>query len=173
MTDVVDQATRSRMMSGIRGQNTKPELMIRKGLHAKGFRFRLHAKGLPGKPDLVLPKHKAAIFVHGCFWHGHDCGYFKVPQTRTDFWLTKIGETKARDKRQQEALSTQGWRVMIVWECAVRAENAQKDGVLIDLVASWLINGGAYIQIDQLALVTQPCSTTKSAIISKVLPPNT
>ena len=90
MADVVDRKTRSRMMSGIRGKNTRPELLIRKGLHARGFRFRLHDKRLPGKPDLVLPKYSAVIFVHGCFWHGHDCHLFKWPQSRREFWRKKI-----------------------------------------------------------------------------------
>ncbi|WP_324731255.1 very short patch repair endonuclease [Pseudomonas paeninsulae] len=172
MADIVDKATRSRMMSGIRGKNTKPELIIRKALHAQGFRFRLHVNDLPGKPDLVLPKYKAVIFIHGCFWHGHDCRYFKAPQTRPDFWLNKIGQNKSRDEYQQAVLQGLGWRVMVVWECAVRAVNGQKNGTLIDLIAKWLINGGSYIQIDESSLVTPPCSTTESAITLKALPPN-
>lgn len=173
MTDVVGKVARSRMMSGIRGKNTKPELIIRKALHAQGFRFRLHVKDLPGKPDLVLPKYKAVIFVNGCFWHGHDCRYFKVPQTRADFWLDKIGQNKSRDKYQQAVLQSLGWKVMVVWECAVRAMKGQKSRTLIDLIAEWLIHGGSYIQIDESLLVTPPCSTTESAITLKVLPPNT
>lgn len=120
MTDIVDAATRSRMMSGIRGKNTRPEIMVRQALHKAGFRFRLHRKDLPGKPDLVLPKYQAAIFVHGCFWHGHDCRYFKIPKTRTDFWMAKIASNSSRDQRDIEALRKLGWRVMIVWECEIR-----------------------------------------------------
>lgn len=107
-------------MSGIRGKNTRPEIMVRQALHKAGFRFRLHRKDLPGKPDLVLPKYQAAIFVHGCFWHGHDCRYFKIPKTRTDFWMAKIASNSSRDQRDIEALRKLGWRVMIVWECEIR-----------------------------------------------------
>jgi DNA mismatch endonuclease (patch repair protein) len=149
MTDVVDVATRSRMMAGIQGKNTKPEILIRKALHARGFRFRLHVKDLPGKPDLVLPKYRALIFVHGCFWHGHGCRYFKVPQTRPEFWLEKIGKNQRRDSLQEEALIAMGWRVLVVWECAVRSMRKDKSSVLVDLIASWLKNGSKYFQIDE------------------------
>ncbi|MBC3954828.1 very short patch repair endonuclease [Pseudomonas triticifolii] len=149
MTDVVDAATRSRMMAGIQGKNTSPELLIRKALHARGFRFRIHAKHLPGKPDLVLPKYNAAIFVHGCFWHGHDCRFFKVPQTRPEFWLEKIGKNQARDLVQIAALRALGWRVLVVWECAVRSMKKQKTMLLIDLIGEWLVNGSEYLQLDE------------------------
>ncbi len=119
MADVVDPATRSRMMSGIRGKNTKPELMIRKALHARGFRYRLHCK-LPGKPDLCLPKYRAVIFVHGCFWHGHDCHLFKWPSTRPEFWREKIARNKAVDAAAEAKLLADGWRVATVWECALK-----------------------------------------------------
>jgi len=149
LTDVVDAATRSRMMSGIRGKNTSPELLIRKALHARGFRFRIHVKNLPGKPDLVLPKYKAAVFIHGCFWHGHNCKYFKVPQTRPEFWLEKIGKNRARDELQAAALGALGWKVLVIWECAVRSMKKQKSPLLIDRVITWLIQGSEYSQIDQ------------------------
>lgn len=123
MTDVVDAATRSRMMAGIRGKNTHPELLVRRALHKAGFRFRIHRKDLPGKPDIVLPKHQAVIFVHGCFWHGHDCQYFKIPKTRTAFWMSKISDNKARDMRNSLALKALGWKVIVVWECDVRDGN--------------------------------------------------
>lgn len=152
MVDVVDVATRSRMMSGIQGKNTSPEMLIRKALHARGFRFRIHAKHLPGKPDLLLPKYKAAVFIHGCFWHGHACRYFKIPQTRPEFWLDKIGKNQTRDGLQENALKTMGWRVLVVWECAVRSMKKEKSPVLVDLMASWLINGSEYLQIDEEAL---------------------
>ena len=98
MVDVVDTATRSRMMAGIRGTNTKPELLLRKGLHAQGFRFRLHSTGLPGKPDIVLPRHHAVVFAHGCFWHGHNCHLFKWPSTRPEFWQAKIERNREVDQ---------------------------------------------------------------------------
>lgn len=124
MVDIVDAATRSRMMAGIRGKNTKPEMAVRQALHHAGFRFRLHRKDLPGKPDIVLPRYKAVIFVHGCFWHGHDCRYFRIPGTRTDFWLGKISQNKSRDARTEEQLRAAGWHVFIIWECWIRDKDA-------------------------------------------------
>ena len=120
MTDIVDKETRSRMMSRIRGSNTKIELLVRRALHAKGMRFRLGGAGLPGRPDLVLPRHRTVVFVHGCFWHGHDCSLFRLPKTRTDFWRQKIVGNKARDARTSRELNEIGWRVLIVWECSLR-----------------------------------------------------
>lgn len=120
MTDIVDSATRSRMMSGIRGRNTRPEILVRSMLHRQGFRFRLHVRELPGKPDIVLPRYHAAIFVHGCFWHGHDCPLFRLPKTRKDFWRDKIGCNQVNDHKARNALLAAGWRVGIVWECAIR-----------------------------------------------------
>lgn len=107
-------------MSGIRAKNTKPEIQIRRALHGAGFRFRLHDKGVPGKPDLVLPKHEAVIFVHGCFWHGHDCPLFRLPGTRQRFWKAKIERNRQRDSQVQEELMESGWRSATVWECALR-----------------------------------------------------
>ena len=122
MVDIVTAEVRSRMMSGIRGSNTKPELLLRKGLHALGFRFRLHDRSLPGKPDIVLPRYKAVIFAHGCFWHGHDCHLFKWPSTRPEFWQAKIARNRAVDERTEAALSEAGWRQAIVWECALKGK---------------------------------------------------
>ena len=120
MADVLTDAQRSLNMSRIRGRDTKPELVIRRGLHRLGFRFRLYDRKLPGQPDLVLPAHKVAILVHGCFWHGHDCPMFKWPATRKEFWRAKIRRNRERDKATFEALRQAGWRVLIVWECALR-----------------------------------------------------
>jgi DNA mismatch endonuclease, patch repair protein len=97
-------------------------MLVRKALHAAGFRYRLHSKNLPGKPDIVLPKYRTVIFVQGCFWHGHDCKYFKVPKTRTEFWLNKITENKTRDKINADKLSELGWHVVLVWECATKSD---------------------------------------------------
>lgn len=120
--DVVDTATRSRMMSGIRGKNTKPELLVRSHLHRKGLRFRLHAK-LPGKPDLVFQKYKTVVFVHGCFWHRHKhCQYTTTPKTRARFWQDKFASNLKRDALAQAKLEAQGWRVLIVWECQTSHE---------------------------------------------------
>jgi DNA mismatch endonuclease (patch repair protein) len=117
LADVVDKATRSRMMSGIRGKDTTPEKAVRSALHKAGFRFRLHVRDLPGKPDIVLPKYRTAIFVHGCFWHGHECRNFKWPKTRADWWRKKIEANKARDRKARTALRKLGWNVRVVWEC--------------------------------------------------------
>ena len=107
------------MMSGIKGKNTKPEILVRKALHKAGYRFRLHDKKLPGKPDIVLPKYRTVILVHGCFWHGHDCKYFKWPKTRPEFWRKKIEGNKARDARHVAKLENDGWVVKVIWECEV------------------------------------------------------
>lgn len=155
MTDVVDTATRSRMMSGIKSKNTKPEILIRKGLHARGVRFRLHVAGLPGKPDLVLAKYNAVIFVHGCFWHGHNCRFFKVPQTRPEFWLQKIGKNQCRDQTQRSRLVECGWRVLVVWECATRTAAKVNTPVLIDLIENWLRSGPDYAALDENDIAKQ------------------
>jgi len=107
-------------MRAIRSADTKPELLVRKALFAAGFRYRLHKGELPGKPDIVLAKYRAAIFIHGCFWHGHDCKYFKVPKTRPDFWLAKIRANQMRDESVVSQLNQSGWHVILVWECATR-----------------------------------------------------
>jgi len=137
MADVVDAATRSRMMSGIRGRNTKPEILVRSLLHREGFRFRLHVRELPGKPDIVLPKYRAVIFVHGCFWHGHDCPLYRLPGTRPDFWRNKIDRNRASDRRAREALLAAGWRVAVVWECALRGAGTDP-GQVGQRLAVWL-----------------------------------
>lgn len=119
--DIVDTATRSRMMAGIRGSDTKPELVVRRYLHSRGFRFRLHRKDLPGRPDLVLTKHNLVIFVHGCFWHCHfNCFYSRIPKTRVDFWSEKLGRNVERDAIQIERLIELGWRVLVIWECGIK-----------------------------------------------------
>ena len=121
MTDIVPSSKRSEMMSGIKAKDTKPELLVRKALFSQGFRFRLHSKHLLGSPDIVLPKHRVVIFVHGCFWHHHlSCKYSRIPASRVDFWSTKLKANAARDAKVQRELLNQGWRVLIVWECHLR-----------------------------------------------------
>lgn len=140
MTDVVSPETRSRMMSGIRGKNTRPELAIRKFLFASGFRFRLHRKDLPGKPDVTLPRHRVAILVHGCFWHGHEgCKSFRIPASNTDFWKDKISGNKIRDRKAVDALLANGWRVAVIWECAIR--NPASWASLCKDLPSWIRTG--------------------------------
>ncbi|MBS7847388.1 DNA mismatch endonuclease Vsr [Pseudomonas fluorescens] len=132
--DVVDQATRSRMMSSIRGKNTQPELKVRRFLHAHGYRFRLHRKDLPGNPDIVLPKLMTCIFVHGCFWHKHDnCRYATTPKSRQDFWESKLSKNAERDAKASEALQHLGWTVLIVWECQLRSAETALDGLVENL----------------------------------------
>ena len=138
MTDIVDEKTRSKMMSGIRGKNTKPELLVRKGLHKRGYRYKLHDKRLPGKPDLVFPKFKAAIQVNGCFWHRHNCHIFKWPKSRTDFWKHKILGNVERDERQQNELESAGWRVLVVWECCFKGKTRLPVDQCIDMIVTWL-----------------------------------
>lgn len=119
--DIVSKRTRSKMMSGIKGSNTKPEIQVRKYLHGAGFRFRLHARELPGRPDIVLPRHGAVVQVQGCFWHGHPgCPFATSPATRPEFWAAKIAANAARDFRTNSELISNGWRLAIVWECALR-----------------------------------------------------
>ncbi len=121
MADVHSKETRSYNMSRIKGKDTKPEFLVRKFLHKNGFRYRIHVKKLPGKPDIVLPKHKTIIFVHGCFWHGHEnCKYYIIPKTRTDWWLNKINGTIAKDLVVKKQLTENGWKVIEVWECSLR-----------------------------------------------------
>jgi len=138
MTDVHSPERRSKNMRAIRGKNTAPEITLRKLLFSRGFRFRLHVADLPGKPDIVLPKYKAAIFVHGCFWHGHGCYLFKLPQARREFWQTKIAQNRDRDARALEQLRAGGWRILIVWECALKGRLRQTSDELGDRIERWL-----------------------------------
>lgn len=128
MPDVHSKATRSYNMSKIRSKNTKPELVVRRFLFNSGYRYRLHAKKLPGKPDIVLPKYKTVIFVHGCFWHGHaECKYFVVPKTRTEWWLNKISTNKNNDSKSEIALKESGWKVINLWECEIKSASKAID----------------------------------------------
>ncbi len=127
MADVHDKKTRSYNMSRIRSGNTKPEMLVRRFLHAQGFRYKLHDKTLPGKPDIVLPKYKTVIFVHGCFWHGHEnCKYYVVPKTRTEWWVSKINRNIENDERAVNALKKAGWLVFHIWECDLKPLKAEK-----------------------------------------------
>jgi DNA mismatch endonuclease (patch repair protein) len=141
MADIVDRATRGRMMAGIRGQNTVPEVTLRRGLHSAGLRFRLHSKELPGKPDLVFPKYHAAIFVNGCFWHAHECPLFRWPSTRTKFWKTKLLENRKRDFRVRGELISLGWRYLVVWECTMKNKSTFEINQIIRQVATWIRKG--------------------------------
>lgn len=136
MIDIVDKTTRSRMMAGIGGKNTKPERELRYALHRKGLRYRLHVSGLPGRPDIVLPRHNAIVEIRGCFWHRHkNCAFCTKPASNPDFWKRKFAETVKRDKRNVVALRKLGWKVAIIWECSVKDKGA--DAVAHKIVA-WL-----------------------------------
>lgn len=136
MADIVDAKTRSRMMAGIRGKNTRPELALRRALHRIGLRYRLHLKSLPGKPDLVFPRFNAVLFVHGCFWHQHrGCRYSTTPATRRDFWEHKFRQNEDRDRKVKRELFEAGWRIGTIWECAIKREGAERGAAQ---VANWL-----------------------------------
>lgn len=130
MADIVDVQRRSELMAGIRGQNTAPELAVRRIAHAMGLRFRLHRKNLPGRPDLVFPRHRLAVFVHGCFWHQHqECRFAHIPKSRVSFWKDKFAANIARDQRNIAALHSLGWRVLVIWECEVANKRLVQDRI--------------------------------------------
>lgn len=138
MTDLMSTEARSKLMSRIRSKDTKPEMIVRRALHARGFRYVLHDKRLPGSPDLVFPKYRAVIFVHGCFWHRHKgCSLAYVPKSRQTSWTKKFANNVERDKADLNKLMAEGWRVLIVWECAVRAPK-KKMLANLDQVARWV-----------------------------------
>jgi len=147
LADIVSPQKRSEMMSGIRSKNTKPEIIIRKALHRQGFRFRLHGTGLPGKPDLVFPKYKAVIFTHGCFWHGHECPLFKWPSSRPDFWKNKINRNREKDRESLEKLLDDNWRVMIIWECALKGKVRLRTDHMVLQVSGWIKSNRKYREI--------------------------
>lgn len=132
MVDSLSPEQRSAQMSRIRGSNTKLEVLVRKGLHARGLRYRLGGAKLPGRPDIVLPKYRTVVFVHGCFWHGHDCPLYRLPKTRPEFWADKIGKNRVRDRRVTAELEGMGWRVMTVWECSLRGKTASEQASFLD-----------------------------------------
>ena len=123
VTDVLTPEQRRLVMSRIRGKDTKPEMVLRRGLHGRGLRYRLHGAEMPGRPDMVFPRHQAVLFVHGCFWHGHGCSLFRWPKTRATFWRTKINRNMERDRDALAALKAHGWRALVVWECALRGRH--------------------------------------------------
>lgn len=155
MTDVHSPDIRSKNMRAIRSKNTKPEILVRRALHAAGFRYRLHVSGMPGKPDIVFSKFHAAILVHGCFWHGHDCKFFKLPSTRTEFWRAKIEKNRINDARAFEALVSSGWRVAVVWECAICRRPIEEQLSLTLRLSDWLKSAQTSIEIPPAHVSTQ------------------
>jgi len=140
-------------MAAIRAKNTKPELVVRRSLHAAGYRFRLHNKDLPGCPDIVLAKHRAAILVNGCFFHGHECETFRWPATRAKFWREKIHSNRARDQRNIARLQDAGWRVLTVWECAIRSTELRRK-LALKAIHGWLVSSSALSEIAAAAETT-------------------
>lgn len=134
-------------MAKVKGKNTQPEQFIRKALYRQGYRYRLHVKKMPGSPDLVLSKYGAVIFVHGCFWHGHDCHLFKWPQSRPDFWRTKIEKNRANDDKALDTLEAADWRVLVIWECALKGKEKRNPDEVIDAITGWLHSNEQYCEI--------------------------
>lgn len=147
MTDVHTIEARSRNMAAVRSKNTKPEILIRQALFARGYRYRLHCSELPGKPDVVLPKYRAAIQIQGCFWHRHNCRYFKWPATRPEFWREKIECNVVRDQRMLYQLKAKNWRALIVWECVLKSATPDEFDMLIDKIEHWLQGNSGYLEI--------------------------
>lgn len=141
MTDIVDTKTRSRMMAGIRAKDTRPEMSIRRGLFRCGYRYRLHVSGLPGKPDMVFPKYQAVVLVHGCFWHRHGCHLFKWPGSRKVFWKEKLNANRQRDRGNIRRLNKAGWRVLVIWECAIKGKKDNELDLVITKASRWLRKG--------------------------------
>ena len=156
MVDIVDPVTRSRMMSGIRSANTKPEMLVRSHLHSRGLRFVLDGAGLPGRPDIVLPKWETAIFIHGCFWHWHGCSLSKIPTNNQDFWQQKLSANQNRDIVSMLTLLSAGWRVASIWECALRGKPAlQALDESMDTLACWVKHPNVSAVLEIPTLVNQ------------------
>ena len=147
LADKYDRAKRSQIMSAIRGKDTKPELMIRQALYARGFRYRLHVKDLPGRPDIVMRKRRAVIFVHGCFWHGHDCHLFRLPESRVAFWKAKFDRNQERDHEVRAALRERDWRMLVIWECSLRGRGRLAVDDVIQRAVDWLNGTEAEMEI--------------------------
>ncbi len=147
MSDIVSKEKRSQMMAGIKGKDTKPEIIVRTLLHKKGFRYRLHDKKLPGRPDLVFSKYSAVIFINGCFWHGHSCSLFKLPKSNQEFWKEKINGNIARDKRNYNKLDILKWKILIIWECSLRGKGKEHIEEVIFRVENWIRSGEENLEI--------------------------
>lgn len=148
MVDVVDKLTRSRMMAGVRAKNTKPEVTLRSALHRLGFRFRIHDRALPGRPDIVLPRYKAAVQVHGCFWHRHEgCRLATSPSSNREFWEAKFASNVQRDHAAEISLREQGWRTAVIWECAIKERGAAE---VARELSAWLTSGSDEVEIGRL-----------------------
>jgi DNA mismatch endonuclease (patch repair protein) len=134
-------------MAAIKGKDTRPEMMVRRGLHNAGFRYRLHVAKLPGKPDLIFPKYKAVVFIQGCFWHQHQCSMFHWPKSRTEWWMKKISANRAHDEAVQDKLRELGWRVLLVWECALKGKNRYSTEQWLEFIIMWLREGNSFSEL--------------------------
>lgn len=146
--DIVSPRKRSLMMSGIKGKDTAGEIFIRKSLHALGFRYQLHRKDIPGKPDLVFPKFQAVIFINGCFWHAHNCHLFKWPSSRPEFWKEKINSNKTRDAINIEKCTESGWKVLVIWECSLKGKTKRNFNEVIRTTENWLLYDSQNAEIE-------------------------
>ncbi len=147
LTDTVSVERRSEIMALVGSKDTKPELLIRKGLHALGFRYRLHVKDLPGKPDLVFPRYRAVIQINGCFWHGHACPLCRMPNSNTEYWNSKIARNKKRDISNRQLLLDEHWRVLTIWECALTGKSKLGLNQVIELASAWLLSTESICEI--------------------------
>lgn len=145
--DNLSRENRSKIMASIKAKDTMPEMVIRKALHKRGFRYRLHDKGLPGKPDIVLPRYKAIVEINGCFWHGHNCYLFKLPSTRQNFWRSKISRNRERESINHKLLESAGWRVLVIWECAITGKSRIPLDDLVAEISDWILQGKGSEQI--------------------------
>lgn len=155
MADVFDKTKRSQIMASIPAKDTKPEILIRKALHQKGYRYRLHDRALPGTPDLVFRKFNAVIMVNGCFWHGHNCALFRMPATNRNFWSDKIGNNQKRDRKVRADLLELGWRVLVVWECSMKGKHRTRFEDLISTIENWLSSDQTELELS--AAYFGPC----------------
>ena len=146
--DPLTQEQRRRCMAANRGRDTRPEMILRKGLHARGLRYRVQGRDLPGRPDLVFPARKAVIFVNGCFWHGHDCPLFKAPASNAAFWVEKIATNRSRDQVSNLQLRADGWRVLSVWECAMRGRRRLPPGAVVNRAEAFLRGDAVEVAIE-------------------------
>lgn len=154
MTDLLTKEQRSLLMGRVRQRDTKPEMLIRQGLHARGLRYRLHDRKLPGRPDLVFASYRAAVFVHGCFWHAHGCSLSKVPNTRQDFWRRKLDDNVARDRKAIAGLRAAGWRVLVVWDCALHGSGRLDLAEVLDRAVAFVREGR--VELLEIRGVTKP-----------------
>ena len=162
MVDIVTREKRSLMMAGIRAKDTRPEMIVRRLLHKAGFRFRLHAKKLPGRPDLVLKRWQAVIHVHGCYWHGHNCHFFRLPGTDTESWRKKFDTNRRRDAAVAAQLDQLGWRQLNVWECALDGRTRLPEPALVEALCTWLRSDnrtGEITGVESMKLPIDPVAT--------------